>query len=104
MRIVTIVTATAILGYWAASPHVVSWRADQLVEAEKNAAIELSCAKVDDRLRPDCESELAEEIASGETTPQLILRLHCTRFKNTWEPEVNADRPAACQQYIKAGI
>lgn len=104
MKLVTNITITAILGCWVGYPHVANYKVEQLAEAETQAAIELSCGDVDLWMQPDCKSDLTDEFASGSTTPQSIVQLHCTQFKNTWEPGSAPRRPDLCEQYLDGSV
>jgi len=82
---------------WLAGPS--SWWLDRELEADEVTAVELQCRGMDGVLRESCEEETSESLVAGEFDPEPILRVHCTRFENTWAEEVEIPPNLCIQRY-----
>jgi hypothetical protein len=100
MRIVTPITllGLAAAGLVGSSTDIESMRQrlpfmEEVSEVE--VAVEVRCGELDSWIRRTCEDELVERFASGHSTPEAILRLHCTRAQTVWAQHM-PDPPALC--------
>ena len=98
----TTLAAGALL-YAAASGPAGTWAAERWPFAAgedptTRTAIALRCGEVEEAVRPACERNLEARFASGESSPDAIVRLHCTQFRNVWDLGDAPDRPAFCNE------
>ena len=56
------------------------------LDAMARKAIELQCRSAHQALRPHCEREATKALRAGSFDPEVVLRVHCTRFDNGWTP------------------
>lgn len=73
-----------------------------LVEGERGesedtrVALEARCGQLQSAWqRSTCEDSLAARFSSGDSTPQSVLRLHCTRVGSVWDAPL-PEPPALC--------
>ena len=69
------------------------------LDRNERHAVELQCRKMTRTLRPSCEHETAAALRAGKFDPELILRVHCTRFDNEWSEVVEAAPDLCVERY-----
>ena len=62
-------------------------------------AIELQCRSAHQALRENCEREAAKALRAGSFDPEVVLRVHCTRFDNGWTPGPAAAPDLCVERY-----
>jgi len=65
---------------------------------DRHRALELRCGGLDGWQRSECEMGLVARFESGESDPESVLRLHCTRVRSLWEHAPAPAPPAVCKQ------
>lgn len=105
MRIVTPITVLALAGAGLALgrlgdvdaisdylPHT-----DEATETE--VALEVRCGELDSWMRRACEEELEERFAAGNSSPEDVLRMHCTRTHSVWDHDMPSPPPLCAARF-----
>ena len=99
MRIVTPITVFALASAGALLGHLgdVDSLSDKLPFVEKasevDVAVEVRCGNLESWQRRTCEEELTQRFASGNASPESVLRMHCTRARTVWDQALPAPPP-----------
>ena len=105
MRIPPYVLALVALTAWGAFRAELPARIDTWINGDEgptfHAAIALRCDSGAAELRVECANDLQRDIDTGVQKPDTIVRLHCTRFTNTWALE--SESPSAICQELYGG-
>ncbi|MFP6628427.1 MAG: hypothetical protein VCC67_05260 [Myxococcota bacterium] len=62
-----------------------------------SVALEARCGGLQERMRQTCEATLTARFASGEASPESLIRIHCTRVESVWDAPL-PEPPAVCIQ------
>jgi len=62
---------------------------------DTSVALQARCGGMQEAMRRSCEESLSARFASGETNPESLIRLHCTRVESVWDAPL-PDPPALC--------
>lgn len=60
-------------------------------------ALEARCGSMQEARRETCEEALAARFASGQMSPESVIRLHCTRVESVWDAPL-PDPPNLCAE------
>ncbi len=105
MRIVTPITVFALAGAGVLLGHLgdVESLSDRLPFVEKaseaDVAVEVRCGDLDSWLRRTCEEELTQRFASGNASPESVLRMHCTRTRSVWDQNMPTPPPLCAAKF-----
>lgn len=98
MRIAPYFIALIALGAFGTNiPSIINEWIDGKEDPTVHAAISLRCDSGDADLRAACALDLQRDIDAGIQKPEMIVRLHCTRFTNVWALESKNPSPF-CQE------
>jgi hypothetical protein len=63
------------------------------------AVLALECDQGEQKQRDECVDRYERSFSSGETDPLAVLRMHCTRWQNTWE-KASSEPPSLCVEHF----
>jgi len=58
-------------------------------------ALEARCGGMQVLMREACEESLSARFASGQASPETLIRIHCTRVESVWDAPL-PQPPALC--------
>jgi len=95
MRKLMFVTTALLLGLYGWSEEYPDRAARAQAEADVRAALEVRCDRGEEPGARECERTLTERFAAGRTSPQAVLRMHCTKWQGPFV-KVSEEPPQLC--------
>jgi len=96
MKVTLLVMSLALIAHQNGVGELLVSRAEALPSGE---VLVLECDQFEQRQRDECVDRYERAFSSGETDPLAVLRMHCTRWQNTWE-QASSGPPSLCVEHF----